>query len=97
MTQRVDLQEDKAFTARYPAEQPVNLRIVMKNGAVHEGQCTITKGEPTKPHTHAELTGKFFELGEPVWGKPVTQKLYDGLMKLEDIKDFRAFGAELKL
>ena len=97
LTQRVDLQEDKAFTARYPAEQPVNLRIVMKNGAVHEGQCIITKGEPTKPHTHAELTGKFFELGEPVWGKPVTQKLYDGLMKLEDIKDFRAFGAELKL
>ena len=97
LTQRVDLQEDKAFTARYPAEQPVTLRIVMKNGAVHEGQCTLTKGEPTKPHTHAELTGKFFELGEPVWGKPVTQKLYDGLMKLEDIGDFRAFGTALAL
>lgn len=97
LTQRVDLQEDKSFTARFPAEQPVTLRIVMKNGAVHEGQCTITKGEAAKPHTHAELTGKFFELGEPVWGKPVTQKLYDGLMKLEEIKDFRAFGAELKL
>jgi 2-methylcitrate dehydratase PrpD len=97
LTQRVDLKEDKSFTARWPVEQPVALRIVMKNGAVHEGQCTITKGEPTRPHTPAELTTKFFELGEPVWGKPTTQKLYDGLMKLEDIGDFRAFGAALAL
>ncbi|MEO7728783.1 MAG: MmgE/PrpD family protein [Burkholderiales bacterium] len=97
LTRRVDLQEDKAYTARYPAEQPVTVRIVMKNGAVHEGHCTITKGEPTKPHSHAELTGKFFELGEPVWGKPVTQKLYDGLMKLEEIPDFRAFAGAFAL
>ena len=97
LTQRVDLQEDNAFTARYPTEQPVALRIVMKDGIVHEGQCTVTKGEPTKPHTHAELTGKFFELGEPVWGRPVTQQLYDGLMKLEEIEDFRVFGQALSL
>lgn len=97
LTQRVDLTEDKSFTARYPAEQPVTVRIVMKNGAVHEGHCTVTKGEPTRPHTPAELTAKFFDLGDPVWGKPVTQKLYDGLMKLEDIGDFRAFGSTLAL
>jgi 2-methylcitrate dehydratase PrpD len=97
LTQRVDLKEDKSFTARYPGEQPVTVRIVMKNGAAHEGQCTLTKGEPTNPHTPEELTTKFFELGEPVWGKPITQKLYDGLMKLEDIGDFRAFGAGLAL
>ena len=97
LTQRVDLKEDKSFTARYPAEQPVTVRIVMKNGAVHEGHCTLTKGEPTRPHTPTELTAKFFELGEPVWGNAVTQKLYDGLMKLEDIGDFRAFGAGLAL
>ncbi len=64
---------------------------------MHEGRCIVTKGEPTKPHTAAELTGKFFELGEPVWGKPVTQQLYDGLMKLEEIKDFRAFAQSLAL
>jgi 2-methylcitrate dehydratase PrpD len=97
LVQRVDLQEDKSFTARFPREQPVTIRIVMRDGTAHEGQCVVTKGEPAKPHTEAELTGKFFELGEPVWGKPVTQKLYDGLMKLEEIKDFRAFAESLAL
>ena len=92
LVQRVDLQEDKAFTARFPKEQPVTVRIVMRDGTAHEGNCVITKGEAAKPHTEAELTGKFFELGEPVWGRPVTQKLYDGLMKLEGIADFRAFA-----
>ena len=41
------------------------MRIVMNNGVVHEGHCTLTKGEPTRPHTPADLTTKFFELGEP--------------------------------
>ncbi len=97
LVQRVDLQEDKSFTARFPAEQPVTVRIVMRDGKRYEGQCVITKGEAAKPHTHAELTGKFFELGEPVWGKPVTQKLYEGLMKLEEIPDFGAFAGALAL
>jgi hypothetical protein len=43
------------------------------------------------------LTAKFFELGAPVWGKAVTQKLYDGLMRLEEIPDFRAFAGTLSL
>jgi 2-methylcitrate dehydratase PrpD len=97
LAQRVDLQEDKSFTARFPAEQPVTVRIVMKSGVAHEGRCIVTKGEPANPHQSAELTGKFFELGQPVWGGPVTQKLYDGLMRLEEIADFRAFADEILL
>ena len=97
LVQRVDLREDLSFTARYPQEQPVTMRIVMKNGAAYDGRCTITKGEPANPHTPADLTGKFFELGEPIWGKPVTQKLFDRLMKLEDVADFRAFAGEMLL
>jgi 2-methylcitrate dehydratase PrpD len=97
LVQRVDVAEDLSFTARYPEEQPVTVRITMKNGAVHEGRCTVTKGEPANPHTPAELTGKFFELGEPIWGKPATQKLYARLMKIEDISDFRALAGEMLL
>ncbi len=97
LVQRVDLQEDKSFTARFPREQPVTVRIVMRDGTAHEGQCVVTKGEAAKPHTEAELTGKFFELGDPVWGQAITQKLYDGLMKLEGIADFRAFADALAL
>jgi 2-methylcitrate dehydratase PrpD len=97
LAQRVDLQEDKSFTARYPAEQPVTVRIVMKNGDAYDGRCIVTKGEPANPHRPAELTGKFFELGAPVWGKAATQKLYDELMRLEEIPDFRAFAGDIPL
>jgi 2-methylcitrate dehydratase PrpD len=97
LVQRVFVREDPAYTARYPAEQPVNVRIVMKNGTVLEGSCTVTKGEPANPHTPADLAGKFFELGEPIWGGPVTQQLFDQLIKIEDIGNFRALAGELLL
>jgi 2-methylcitrate dehydratase PrpD len=97
LAKRVDLQEDPAFTARYPREQPVTVRISMKNGATYDGRCVVTKGEPANPHNPAELMGKFFELGVPVWGQAVTQKLYDGLMRLEDIRDFSAFAGTFAL
>jgi hypothetical protein len=69
----------------------------MKDGAVHTGECVVTKGEPSKPHTPEELTRKFFELGEPVWGRTVAQGLYDGLMRLEEIRDFREFSNGFEL
>lgn len=97
LAQRVDLREEPSFTARYPVEQPVELRIVMRDGAAHEGRCVVTKGEPAKPHTTAELTTKFLELSEPVWGAAVTRELHEGLMKLETIADFRAFADRFRL
>jgi 2-methylcitrate dehydratase PrpD len=97
LAKRVDLQEDKSFTARYPAEQPVTLRVVMRDGRTYEGHCVVTKGEPTRPHTAADLSGKFFELGEAAWGKPTTQSLFDGLMRLEKIDNFRTFADRLAL
>ena len=50
LAQRVDLQEDKSFTTRYPAEQPATVRIILKNGTAFEGRCMVTRGEPTNPH-----------------------------------------------
>ena len=97
LVQRVDISEAPAFTVRYPQEQPVTVRIKLKNGASYEGRCTITKGEPANPHTDADLTGKFFELGEMVWGRSTTQRLYDRLMKLEAVEDMRAVADEVSL
>ena len=91
------MQEDPSFTARYPREQPVTVRIVMKNGVAYDGSCVVTKGEPANPHKPAELTGKFFELGAPVWGQAVTQELYDGLMRVEELPDFSAFAETFNL
>ena len=97
LVQRVFVHEEPAFTARFPAEQPVHVRITLKNGTVMEGRCTVTKGEPANPHTPEDLSGKFFELGEAVWGKPVTHQLHERLMKIEGIADFGVLAGEMLL
>ena len=97
LAQRVDLQEDKTHTARYPKETPCDVRVVMRDGTVHEGQCVVMKGEPGNPHKPEELKRKFFDLGTPVWGEATTQKLFDGLMDVENIRDFGAFANDFKL
>jgi 2-methylcitrate dehydratase PrpD len=97
LAKKVELQEDKSFTARYPAEQPVVIRAIMADGTCYEGHCVVTKGEPAKPHTADDLRGKFFELGEDAWGKATTQALFDGLMRLEKIENFQTFADKLAL
>jgi 2-methylcitrate dehydratase PrpD len=92
LAKRVDLQEDKGHTARYPQETPCDIRIVMRDGTVHAGHCTVMKGEPSNPHSPEDLKGKFFELGVPVWGEGETRRLFEGLMGVEEIRDFRAFA-----
>ncbi|HYC49096.1 MAG TPA: MmgE/PrpD family protein [Burkholderiales bacterium] len=97
LAKRVDLQEDKSHTARYPAETPCDVRIVMRNGAGYSGRCTVMKGEPTNQHSSADLKGKFFDLGTPVWGAALTQRLFDGLMNIDDVQNFRAFADDFPL
>lgn len=97
LVQRVFVREDPSFTARCPQEQPVIVRMAMKDGTVYEGRCTVTKGEPANPHTPADLTGKFFELGDPIWGSSMTRELHERLMRLEDIADCRLFAGEMLL
>ncbi len=89
---RVDVQEQADYTARYPAEQRVDLRIVMSDGSAHEGRCTITKGEPSRPHTPGELRAKFMQLGAPVWGEPAARRLLDACLRLEELPALSRFA-----
>lgn len=97
LAQKVELQEDKSHTQRYPAETPCDVRVVMRDGTVHTGHCTIMKGEPSNPHQPEQLERKFFTLGTPVWGEAQTRKLFESLMRIEEIDDFRAFADGLSL
>src|SRR6185503_4963668 len=89
---RVEVQEDESYTARYPAEQVCELRIVLSSGAVFDGRCTITKGELSKPHQPQELETKFMQLGAPLWGEAVARRLLDGCLQLEALPDFSHFS-----
>jgi 2-methylcitrate dehydratase PrpD len=97
LVSRVFITENPAYTKAFPVKQQVDLKIRMKDGSVVTGHCEVTKGEPANPHKTEELKGKFFELGTPAWGEAVTQKLYDGLMRIEHIENFRTFADDLKL
>ena len=94
---RVEVQEDASYTARYPAEQVCDLRIILAGGQVLEGHCTVTRGEPSRPHQPAELEMKFLQLGVPVWGETVARRLLGGCMKLEELPDFSRFSEGLEL
>lgn len=97
LAKRVDLQEDKRHTACYPRETRCDLRIVMRDGTEHAGHCVVMKGEPANPHRPEQLQAKFFELGTPVWGEAQTRRLFEGLMAVESVRDFRAFAAGFAL
>jgi 2-methylcitrate dehydratase PrpD len=94
---RVDLQEDKSHTARYPQETPCDVRIVMKNGDSYSGRGVVMKGEPSNPHQPEDLRRKFFELGTPVWGESTTREVFDAFMDIEHVPDFGAFADRVSL
>jgi len=91
LAQRIDIRENPDYTAQYPNKQLCHMRIQFKNGSVVEAKADITKGETESPHTIEEMKGKFFELTKGVWGERNAEKVYDGLMRLEEIDDVKAF------
>ena len=97
LVSRVAVTSNQQYTDAFPEKQLVDLNITLKDGTVITGHCDITKGEPANPHQAEELRAKFFDLGTPAWGEAVTQKLFDGLMTLETIDNFRHFADGFKL
>jgi len=89
---RVHVQEEPSYTARYPVEQPVEVRIALSGGKILEGSCTITKGEPSRPHRPEELQAKFMQLGVPIWSEPVARRLLEGCLRLDELPDFSRFA-----
>lgn len=94
---KVDIAEDKAYTERFPEEQVCDVVIELDDGSSREGHCTVTKGEPAKPHSVDELKGKFFDLGVSIWGDETTVRLYEGLRGMDAIPDFGAFAQQFSL
>ncbi len=94
---RVHVQEEPSYTARYPAEQPVDLRITMSGGQTIEGRCTVTKGEPSRPHRPEELEAKFMQLGAPLWSEQVARRLLQRCLDIERTSDLSRFAEEFDL
>ena len=97
LAQRVDIEENPAYTACFPHKQPCDVRVTFKDGAVVEAKAEYTKGEPQNPATAAELTEKFFEVAGKVWKRTKADAVLDGLMGLDRIGNVRAFLAQHRI
>jgi 2-methylcitrate dehydratase PrpD len=87
LASKIRVEEDPAFSAQYPAQQRVDLRLTTLGGERFEGQCTITSGEPDRPHTDASLWRKFNDLAIPLWGEVPADELRDAVLNLQDCPD----------
>lgn len=97
LTQRVELEEVPEYSAQFPAQQKVDVRVVLKDGRALEGRCEIIRGEPGNPADPAEYRDKFFALTEPVWGRALAARVYEEAMHVERLASLRelAGGAPL--
>jgi 2-methylcitrate dehydratase PrpD len=94
---KVKVREEPAYTAEYPGKHLCDVAIHLSGGRVVRGRCEIMKGEPANPHRPEEIEKKFFDLTVPVWGAERADRLYQGIMRLEDVPNFAEFGADFAL
>jgi len=79
--------EEPAFSAEYPAQQRVDLSLTTVGGEKFLGQCTITSGEPDRPHSAESLQGKFNDMAIPLWGESAASELRNAVLNLPACPD----------
>ena len=97
LAQRVSIEEDPAYTSRFPEEQICDVRVQFRNGFEAKATVYYMKGENENPHSIEELKSKFFDLAHEPWGKTRAADIFEGLMTLEEIADVKAFTAKYQL
>lgn len=84
---KIHVVEDADFTKSYPEQQRVMLALRFKDGGQVLGQCTITSGEPTRPHDPDLIDRKFDGLAQPIWGATRCRQLLEALHNIERCTD----------
>jgi 2-methylcitrate dehydratase PrpD len=97
LARRIDVREDPAFTARYPAEQATEAVIRMADGRTLTGQCDVMKGEAANPYRNGEVERKFLDLGTQAWGADAAGMLRDRILRIEQFATTGALLAGLVL
>lgn len=97
LLQKVDVVEDPAMTAAWPASQPCDVDIRMKDGTLYSGRCVIVRGEPQRPNTLDEVRGKFINLTVPVWGDKFSSRMWNECMTMDKVEDVARWGEQFEL
>lgn len=83
LARRIQVVEDPAMTARYPASFPCQVEVSI-GGETSIAAVDSPRGTPQQPLAAAEIRAKFFSLVEPVLGALVTAQLEETIMHLND-------------
>ncbi len=95
LTRRVTAFEDPRVEANYPNLLSGSLKIVMRDGTVHESFQRVPKGDPENFVTAEEVRGKFASLVSPCLGEAGEAALFDVAMHLEQRSVADLFAATM--
>jgi 2-methylcitrate dehydratase PrpD len=87
LASKIRVVEEPAFSAEYPTQQRVDLSLTTVGGETFHGQCTITSGEPDRPHSAESLQRKFNDMAIPLWGEPAASELRNAVLNLHACPD----------
>ncbi|KLU60708.1 2-methylcitrate dehydratase [Peptococcaceae bacterium CEB3] len=85
--ERVELREDPALTALYPAKWPAEVEIVTTDGRKVCGRTEYPQGDPENPVTQEQLMDKFRTLASIHYEDEVVEGLLLAVNQLEDVRD----------
>jgi 2-methylcitrate dehydratase PrpD len=71
----MDLTESADFSRLFPAERWACVEITLDDGRTLVSAPACARGGPENPLSDAELRAKYFELAEPVLGRPRAQRI----------------------
>ncbi|MGB8713166.1 MAG: MmgE/PrpD family protein [Onishia taeanensis] len=82
LASKVEIHEDEAFNARFPAERWARAKLHLDSGEVIESADFEARGNPDKPLSDAEVIDKYQALAGPVLGERAA-RLREVVMSLE--------------
>ena len=80
---RVVVWEDPALTAQLPGLRPARLLVRMRDGAEHRAAVTTNRGDTEDPYDANEITAKFHEMADPVWGAAHSGRVHGAVMEID--------------
>jgi 2-methylcitrate dehydratase PrpD len=92
LARRVELTEVPEYTAAFPARQPCDVAVILRDGRRLDGHCEVMRGEPENPVDPAEFRRKFFDIGTPIWGAALTARIHAEALGVDAVSDMRAFA-----
>ena len=75
LARRVTVEEDQAFTQRWPHEHPARVEVVTTSGETLRGEVDRPRGGPHTPFSYEDLKAKFSSLTSPFFNGKEAQAI----------------------